>query len=525
MSLLSLKNLSISFNNRKNAKFQAVKEVNLKLEKGEVLGIVGESGSGKSVTALSILRLLPRKAEITHDAEIWFADRNLLALPEEELRQIRGNKIAFIFQEPMSSLNPLHKIGKQIAESIELHQHLPAAEVRVKTLELLRAVHIPEPEIKINAYPFELSGGQRQRVMIAMAIANNPQILIADEPTTALDVTIQEQIIDLLLELKQKMRMSIIFISHNLRLVHKIADNIAVMYHGEIVEYGTAEQIFNKPQHDYTKKLISSNLLLNSGNKNEDDIVLKADNIVVKFVQKKNFFGRIIQELTAVNQVSFNLRRGETLGVVGESGSGKTTLAMATINLIKHKGKIYLKNNDIFMENNTFNKDVQIVFQDPYNSLNPRMNVRQIVGEGLRVHCKNMDKNAQEQQIRQIIREVELSENDLDKYPHEFSGGQRQRIALARALILRPQIIILDEPTSALDVTVQAQIIALLKQLQHKYALSYIFISHDMSAVRAMSHRIMVMQNGRVMESGTTEQIFAAPQHPYTKQLIRASIL
>lgn len=526
MSLLEIKHLSITFNNRENTKFQAVKDINLKLEQGEILGIVGESGSGKSVTALSILGLLPYpKAEYSPESSIIFENQELIRMNNRQFQKIRGDKIAFIFQEPMSSLNPLHKIGKQIAESLRLHQNLNNDEIKKRTLELLKAVKIPNPEEKMNAYPFELSGGQRQRVMIAMAIANNPQILIADEPTTALDVTIQEQIIDLLLELKQKLGMAIIFISHNLRLVHKIADNIAVMYQGKIVEYGTAEQIFNQPNHNYTKKLISSNLLLNIKDKNKKDIILRAENIAVSFPIKKNLWGRVIEELKAVNDVSFTLNQGETLGVVGESGSGKTTLAMSVVNLISHKGKIFIKNNNIFNEINHFSKDMQVVFQDPYNSLNPRMNIAQIIGEGLTIHYPELSREQRMERIKQMTREVELSEDVLNKYPHEFSGGQRQRIALARALILNPRIIILDEPTSALDVTVQAQVIALLKKLQQKHGLSYIFISHDMNAVRAMSHQIIVMKDGKIVESGPAGNIFENPHHKYTKQLIRASII
>ncbi len=526
MKLLEIKHLSVTFNGLENTQFQAVKDVNLMLEQGEILGIVGESGSGKSVTALSILGLLPYpKAQYSIDSSIIFENQELIGLNSQEFQKIRGNKIAFIFQEPMSSLNPLHKIGKQISESLQIHQHLNRNDAKQRTLELLEAVKIPNPEAKINAYPFELSGGQRQRVMIAMAIANNPQILIADEPTTALDVTIQEQIIDLLLELKQKLGMSIIFISHNLRLVHKIADNIAVMHNGQIVEYGSAKQIFDNPQNGYTKKLTSSNLLLNLHSNFNNDIVLKAQNISVSFPLKKNIWGRVIQELKAVDNVSLSLNQAETLGIVGESGSGKTTLALSIINLIKHKGKIFIKNNTIFNEINNYSRDLQIVFQDPYNSLNPRMNIEQIIGEGLTVHEPKLSKTEKKYKIQQIIREVELNPDILNKYPHEFSGGQRQRIALARALILNPKIIILDESTSALDVTVQAQVIGLLKDLQQKHGLSYIFISHDMNAVRAMSHKILVMKDGKVVESGFASDIFNKPQHTYTKQLIRASII
>ncbi|MBQ8481313.1 MAG: ABC transporter ATP-binding protein [Alphaproteobacteria bacterium] len=527
MSLLEINHLSVNFLNHENIESQAVNDVSLKLNESEILGIVGESGSGKSVTALSILGLLPYpKARHGKKSSIIFNNQELIGMNNKDFQKIRGGDIAFIFQEPMSSLNPLHKIGKQIEESLLLHQPELGKQARKeRVLELLQAVNIPNPENKINAYPFELSGGQRQRVMIAMAIANNPKILIADEPTTALDVTIQEQIIDLLLELKQKLGMAIIFISHNLRLVHKIADNIAVMYQGNLVEYGTAEQIFNHPQHDYTKKLTSSNLLLNLCEKNKNSIILKTENIEVSFPLKKNLWGKVTKELKAVDNVSFELAQGETLGVVGESGSGKTTLAMSIVNLVKYNGKILLKNNYILEEVKSHNKNLQIVFQDPYNSLNPRMNIAQTIGEGLSVHYPQISNDERINMIKKIIQEVELSEEILNKYPHEFSGGQRQRIALARTLILNPRIIILDEPTSALDVTVQAQVIKLLKELQQKHRLSYIFISHDMNAVKAMSHKIMVMKDGKVVESGSTEEIFNNPQQAYTKQLIKASML
>ena len=523
MSLLNIENLSVYFKRRQGEDFAAVRDISLQLEKGEILGIVGESGSGKSVTALSILGLLPYpKAYHDGKSSIKFDDKELIGLNDNEFQTIRGNKISFIFQEPMSSLNPLHKIGEQIVESLRLHQkNMSKEEVKAKTLELLQAVKIPQPEIKINSYPFELSGGQRQRVMIAMAIANNPEILIADEPTTALDVTIQEQIIDLLLDLKQKLNMSIIFISHNLRLVHKIADNIAVMYRGKLVEYGTADKIFNNPQNDYTKKLISSNLSLNLRDKNKNKNILTGREIAVKFPIKKSFFGKTTEELTAVDYINFDLAEGETLGIVGESGSGKTTLAMSVVNLVKHSGIFEFENKEL----NGFCKDIQIVFQDPYNSLNPRMNIYDIISEGLDIHYPNLSAAERRKRVLQILKEVELDDDILLKYPHEFSGGQRQRIALARSLVIRPKVIILDEPTSALDVTVQAQIIDLLKTLQHKFNLSYIFISHDMNAVRSISHRIMVMQNGKVVESGLTDDIFNKPQHSYTKQLIRASIM
>lgn len=527
MSGLVIKNLSVYFKRRDNTIFQAVKDVSLSLNEGKILGIVGESGSGKSVTALSVLGLLPYpKAYHSVESSIKFNNKELIGLDDKQFQKIRGNEISFIFQEPMSSLNPLHKVGAQIAESLRLHQkNMTNKQIRQRTLELLRAVKIPQPELKMNAYPFELSGGQRQRVMIAMAIANNPKILIADEPTTALDVTIQEQIIDLLLELKQKLNMAIIFISHNLRLVHKIADNIAVMYQGKIVEYGPSEEIFNCPRHSYTKKLISSNLLLNLQNKKQNKCIFRGEGVTVKFALKKSFFGKALQELTAVDHISFKLKSGETLGIVGESGSGKTTLALSMVNLVKHSGEFYYNENLLYDQHHLHNKDIQIVFQDPYNSLNPRMNIYDIICEGLNVHFPDLSKENQRERVLQILKEVELNEDVLPKYPHEFSGGQRQRIALARALVIRPQVVILDEPTSALDVTIQAQVIELLKNLQQKFNLSYIFISHDMNAVRAISHKIMVMQNGKVVETGSTEQLFNQPKHTYTKQLIKASIL
>ncbi len=526
MNILEINHLSVYFKRNGQTDFCAVNNISLKLEQGEILGIVGESGSGKSVTALSILGLLPYpKAYHLEKSSIVFNQTELIGLNNKEFQQIRGNKISFIFQEPMSSLNPLHKIGAQIAESLELHQNLSKEQIKKRTFELLQLVKIPEPEQRINAYPFELSGGQRQRVMIAMAIANNPQILIADEPTTALDVTIQEQIIDLLLELKQKLNMSIIFISHNLRLVHKISDHIAVMYKGDLLEYGTAKQVFENPQTSYTKKLISSNLLLNLQQKKDSKIILKANDIEVSFPRKKNIWGRVTADFKAVDKVSFDLRQGETLGIVGESGSGKTSLALAVINLLKHRGNIEILTDNEYQNLHQFSKDLQIVFQDPYNSLNPRMTIKQIIEEGLTVHFKQLRKSEKINKIKEILKEVNLNESIMDAYPHEFSGGQRQRIALARALILNPKIIILDEPTSALDVTVQAQIVELLKSLQIKYKISYIFISHDMNAIRAMSHRIMVMKNGKIIEQGATTQIFEQPQQPYTQQLIKASLL
>lgn len=515
MSLLDIRNLDVFFKSGKDRAFQAVNNVSLSLNEGEILGIVGESGSGKSVTALSILGLLPYpKAYHSDKSSIIFQNQELIGMDNDDFCKIRGNEISYIFQEPMSSLNPLHKIGKQISESLKLHQNLNKKQLKQEVIKLLKAVKIPNPEQKINAYPFELSGGQRQRVMIAMAIANNPKILIADEPTTALDVTIQEQIIELLMELKSKLNMSIIFISHNLRLIHKIADNIAVMHNGKIVECGSSEQIFNNPHDNYTKTLISSTLLLKNKKKNKDNKILKADNITVEFPLKRNIFGQVTSKLTAVNNISFELNQGETLGIVGESGSGKTTLAFSLVNLVKHNGKVSLEN-----------RDIQIVFQDPYNSLNPRMKIGDIITEGLSIKYKGITKEEKQNKLLEILNNIGLEPSVADKYPHEFSGGQRQRIALARALIIKPKVLILDEPTSALDVTIQVQIIELLRKLQNEFNLSYVFISHDMHAIKSLSQKIMVMKDGRVVESGTADEIFNNPKQPYTKKLIKSSML
>ncbi len=525
-NILEVKNLSVYFRDINGKDFPAAKNINFTLKQGEVLGIVGESGSGKSVTALSVLGLLPYpKAHHDKISSIRFLGKELIGLDDKSFQNIRGNEISFIFQEPMSSLNSLHKIGRQIGECLKLHQNLSSKEIKERVIQLLKIVKIPNPEQKANAYPFELSGGQRQRVMIAMAIANNPKILIADEPTTALDVTVQKEIIELLLSLKQKLNMSIIFISHDLRLVHHISDKIAVMYKGDLVEYNSAENVFLHPENDYTKKLIHSSIKLNIKENNEKIKIFEAENITVEFPIKRNFFGKITKSLKAVDNVSFSLNKGETLGIVGESGSGKTTLASAIVGLVKYKGKIISKNKDIHKKNNLKNKDIQIVFQDPYNSLNPRMNVAEIILEGMKVHYKNLSSEEQYQQVLQMLKDVGLSEDVVNKYPNEFSGGQRQRIALARALIIKPEIVILDEPTSALDVTVQAQIMELLKQLQLKYDLSYIFISHDMHAVKSISHKVMVMKNGKIVEKGSAEKIFNSPSKSYTKNLIAASII
>ena len=525
MALLEVKNLSVFFRNSNGLAMQAVKDVSFKVERGEVLGIVGESGSGKSVTALSLLGLLPYpKAFHSSNSSVLLQGRELIG--DKKIQQIRGNKIAFIFQEPMSSLNPLHRIEKQISEA--LHRGFSAKEAKREVLRLLKMTGIKNARRRMKAFPFELSGGQRQRVMIAMAMANNPEILVADEPTTALDVTVQKQIVDLLLKLREKTGMSIIFISHDLRLVRKMANRVLVMKNGQVVEQGLVGDVFDNSQNDYTKTLISSFCSLKNNNNSSKDIVMTAKDVSVEFVLKKNFWGNVTEKLTAVNHVSLELYRNETLGIVGESGSGKTTLGLAIANLIKHDGFVSFENIDekqnIIQSSKSFRKMVQIVFQDPYNSLNPRMSVADIVGEGLEVHFPELDKEDKHRWIVKVLKEVGLSEEALTKYPHEFSGGQRQRIAIARALVLKPKILILDEPTSALDVTIQKQVLTLLNRIQEQRGISYIFISHDMAAIRAMSDRIGVMKDGCLIEVGPSDEVLRYPRNKYTQELISAAL-
>ena len=512
MSLLTVKNLSVSFHSDDGEERRAVKNVSFNVGCGEVVGLVGESGSGKSVTALSVLGLLPYpKAGHSFDSSIKFNGQELVGAEDKILRKVRGNEISFIFQEPMSSLNPLHKIGDQIAESLRQHRRISPKKADKEVERLLRLTGISQPEIRKKAYPFELSGGQRQRVMIAMAIANKPKLLIADEPTTALDVTIQAQIIDLLIELKQKLNMSILFISHDLKLVRQIADRVCVMKSGEIVEQGAVEDIFRQPQHDYTKLLVSASMLQKES-----------------YPLKKNFLGRTTSYLKALDQVNLDIQCGECLGIVGESGSGKTTLGMALAGLIKASGDIFYKKINMKSLSGKGKKalkqKMQIVFQDPYNSLNPRMTIEDIVSEGLIVHYPELSRAERRQRAAAVLEEVGLGAEVLRRYPHEFSGGQRQRIAIARALVLKPEFIILDEPTSALDVTIQAQIIKLLQDIRRQRSITYLFISHDMKAVRAMADRIAVMKDGKIVELNTAAQIFTAPQNDYTKLLIEASL-
>ena len=525
MPLLEVKNLTVGFSSEGKQQPPVVDNVSFCLNKGEVLGIVGESGSGKSVTALSILGLLPYpKAYHSPKSSIRLEGQELLDAPEKMLRNVRGAKISFIFQEPMSSLNPLHRIEDQIAENLIQHQQISKSAARKKVLKFLLLTGIKNARKRMRAYPYELSGGQRQRVMIAMAIANNPDILIADEPTTALDVTVQQQIIDLLLKLKKKLGMSIIFISHDLRVIKKIADRVCVMKSGRLIECNTTENIFNMPKCDYTKTLISSHSPLKNNNNISDKTCLKVDGLKVWFPLKRNFWGRVSEYVKAVDGVSLELKCNQTLGIVGESGSGKSTLGQAIVGLNKYNGNIFIKKQNIKLINKEKGLTVQIVFQDPFNALNPRMNIAEIVGEGLDIHFPDLNAALKKAKVVKVLEEVGLEESVLSKYPHEFSGGQRQRIAIARALVLEPELLILDEPTSALDVTIQAQVLKLLQDVQKKRGLSYIFISHDMRAVQSMADVIAVMKDGKIVEYGDCRQIFEDPQNVYTKKLIAATM-
>ncbi len=523
--VLDVKSLNVRFIREDGGLFSAVYNSSFTVYEGEVLAIVGESGSGKSVTALSLMGLIdPKRVLYKSTNSIEFEGRELTALSETEWQHIRGDKISMVFQEPMSSLNPLMKVGEQIAEVICVHKNVSEKRAYARARYLLRLVGIENAAERMNAYPFELSGGQRQRVMIAMAVANNPKILIADEPTTALDVTVQKQILELILKLKDKLNMAVIFISHDLNVVRKIANRVIVMRQGVIVEQGTVGNIFNAPVHPYTKELLAA---FNKTAANEDfkaRKLMEARHISVAFPIKKNLFGKVTKEVQAVDDVSLALYEGKTLGVVGESGSGKTTLGMCLANLIKYRGEILTAKSVHIQNERDFRKNVQVVFQDPYNSLNPRMTVGEIVGEGIKVHFPKLSETEQRNKVMQVLKAVGLGDEEiLGQYPHEFSGGQRQRIAIARALAVEPKIMILDEPTSALDVTVQAGIIRLLKKIQRETGIAYLFISHDMRAVRAIAHEVAVMRSGKVVEQGSAKEIFEHPQTRYARELIGAA--
>jgi len=508
---------------------EVVSKVSFSLKSGRTLALVGESGSGKSVTAHAIMKLLPYPMAYHSSGQIILNGRDLLKLSESKMRPIRGNTIGMIFQEPMTALNPLHRIGKQISEVVCQHQGISKRQAHSKVLELLGQVKIQNPEERISSYPHELSGGQRQRVMIAIALANEPKILIADEPTTALDVTVQREVLELLKDLQQQRNLSLLLITHDLGVVKHMAHDVAVMQQGKIVEAGPASEIFDSPKHPYTRQLIESTPkggAVVGAELDESRPLLQVDNLSVSFTTKTSLFGRSLAEFHALKNSSFSLRGGETLGIVGESGSGKSTLALAVLRLIKSSGKIVFDGIDISTlperQLRTMRNKIQVVFQDPFASLSPRMTVREIIKEGLTIHT-NLGLSEQERLLLKTIDEVGLDASSLDRYPHEFSGGQRQRIAIARAVILEPKLIILDEPTSALDRAVQVQVIDLLRDLQKKRRLSYLFISHDLKVIKALSHNVIVMKDGEIVEGGSARSVMETPRENYTKALIAAS--
>ncbi|ANK89733.1 MULTISPECIES: ABC transporter ATP-binding protein [Rhizobium] len=525
--LLSVRDLSVAFHQGGEASL-AVDRISFDIAKGEVVALVGESGSGKSVSANSILRLLPYPSASHPSGEILFKGKDLLKASERALREVRGNDITMIFQEPMTSLNPLHTIEKQIAEILALHQGLTGQPARERVLELLNQVGIREPEKRLKAYPHELSGGQRQRVMIAMALANRPELLIADEPTTALDVTVQAQILELLRQLKTAHGMSLLFITHDLGIVRKFADRVCVMTKGRIVETGTVEEVFANPKHDYTRHLLASEP---RGEPPLADpskpVVMEGSDIRVWFPIKAGLMRRVVDHVKAVDGIDLSLRAGQTLGVVGESGSGKTTLGLALTRLISSQGRIAFIGKDIagysFNEMRPLRNQLQIVFQDPYGSLSPRMSVGDIIAEGLKVHERALSAGERDQRVCWALEEVGLDPLTRWRYPHEFSGGQRQRIAIARAMVLKPRFVMLDEPTSALDMSVQAQVVDLLRDLQKKHDLAYLFISHDLKVVKALANDVIVMRFGKVVEQGPSAEIFRAPKDDYTKALMAAA--
>lgn len=525
--LLSVRDLSVAFH-QGGRESLAVDRVSFDIHRGEIVALVGESGSGKSVSAASILKLLPYPAASHPSGQILFGGRDLMSASEPELRSVRGNDITMIFQEPMTSLNPLHTIERQIAEILALHQGLQGASARARVLELLHQVGIREPEKRLTAFPHELSGGQRQRVMIAMALANRPKLLIADEPTTALDVTVQAQILELLGRLKTEHGMSMLFITHDLGIVRKFADRVCVMTKGEIVEAGAVEDIFERPQHAYTKKLLASEPRGEPPLMDETKpVVMQGEDIRVWFPIKAGFLRRTVDHVKAVDGVDLTLRAGQTLGVVGESGSGKTTLGLALSRLISSKGRISFIGNDInafsYSEMRPLRDRLQIVFQDPFGSLSPRMSVGEIIAEGLKVHEKQLSAEERDARVAWALEEVGLDPATRWRYPHEFSGGQRQRIAIARAMVLKPRFVMLDEPTSALDMTVQAQVVDLLRDLQAKHDLAYLFISHDLKVVKALANELIVMRGGKVVEKGPAAEVFAAPKADYTRALMAAA--
>jgi microcin C transport system ATP-binding protein len=526
--LLQVRNLGVRFGMAGGA-VDAVKNVSFDIAKGETVALVGESGSGKSVTALSVMQLLPYPlARHPEGSSIVFNGQQLIGADHKRLRQVRGDQISMIFQEPMTSLNPLHTVEKQINETLILHKGMNRDQARRRTLDLLKLVGIPEAARRLSAYPHELSGGQRQRVMIAMALANEPDLLIADEPTTALDVTIQAQILKLLKDLQQQLGMAMLMITHDLSIVRKMAERVCVMTQGEIVEQGNEAQIFEHPQHPYTQRLLAAEPKGRPlGGAADAPVVMQGDDVKVYFPIKKGILKRTVDHIRAVDGISVTVREGHTVGVVGESGSGKTTLGLALLRLLSSQGAIRFDGKTIqglgYKQLRPLRRSMQIVFQDPYGSLSPRLSVGQIVAEGLKIHDMGGSEDEREAMIVDALKEVGLDPESRHRYPHEFSGGQRQRIAIARAMVLKPRFVVLDEPTSALDMSVQAQIVDLLRELQERHRLAYLFISHDLKVVRALADEVIVMRDGKVVEQGRAERIFDAPQAPYTKALMKAA--
>jgi microcin C transport system ATP-binding protein len=524
--LLEVDDLHVDFETE-HGLLHAVRGVSFDIQPGQTVALVGESGSGKSVTALSVLRLLPYPAASHPKGRILFNGQDLLHAEDRALRSVRGNAISMIFQEPMSSLNPLHTVERQVSEALILHRGMRKTAARARTIELLAEVGLPDPASRLDDFPHQLSGGQRQRVMIAMALANEPQLLIADEPTTALDVTIQAQILELLMELQKKRGMAILFITHDLRIVRRMAEITHVMTEGRIVESGATETLFDNPQHPYTQKLLAAEPKGDPPATSDADTIVAAEKLRVWFPIKRGFFRRTVGHIKAVDDVEIAIRRGETLGVVGESGSGKTTLGRAMLRLVGSEGRIVYLGRDIqrlsWGAMRPLRKDMQIVFQDPFGSLSPRMSVAEIIAEGLAVHAPQLTPAERDARVVRALTEVGLDPEARSRYPHEFSGGQRQRIAIARAMVLEPKLVVLDEPTSALDMSVQAQVVDLLRELQRRHGLTYLFISHDLRVVRALANQLMVMRNGKVVEHGPAAEIFAAPKSDYTKALMAAA--
>jgi microcin C transport system ATP-binding protein len=525
--LLSVRDLSVAFG-QGDREVLAVDRVSFDIAKGETVALVGESGSGKSVTALSVMKLLPYPAAHHPGGSIVFKGRELMTMSEQEIRHVRGNDITIIFQEPMTSLNPLHSIEKQIREILLLHQGVGGAKARARIVELLGQVGIPDPESRLGSYPHQLSGGQRQRVMIAMALANEPDLLIADEPTTALDVTVQAQILKLLKDTQTRLGMSMLFITHDLGIVRKLADRVCVMQQGKIVEQGPVERVFTAPEHSYTRALLAAEPKPDPAPpRPEAPVVVSTDDLKVWFPIKRGLMRKVVGHIKAVDGITLEVRKGETLGVVGESGSGKTTLGLAILRLISSNGPVVFMGHTIqglkFKEMRPYRRDMQIVFQDPYGSLSPRMSVSDIIEEGLWVHHPKLSAAERERRVVDALKDVGIDPVARFRYPHEYSGGQRQRIALARALVLEPTFIVLDEPTSALDMLIQSQMVDLLRDLQKKRDLTYMFISHDLRVVAALASRLLVLRNGKVVEEGAAAELFKTPKSNYTRALFAAA--